>query len=331
MDNEKLTNEELETTETTEEVVEEAVAEEVVEETEVAEETGEVAEEVSEDDAEEEAEEVSEEAEVTIVQIWQCPDCETICDESVCNVCGAECELVEIEATAGEITEGPRKNLGAIIGAAVAAVVVILAALWYFGVINPYEIGYVDVTGTTLKDVADQSGLSIKEYKKINGLSWFMSKYTNENAVTNNVKVKTVIANSGMKFEEFKDHYGWNDSITENSTVGEALGETKLEVILGVKDVEKEIATQTINSFKEFYGFGEEVTLDTLYKDVRVAIDKKTKEARIEQEKAAKEAENATPEAEADADAEAEAEADADAEAETDAKDEAETSKESAE
>ena len=107
-------------------------------------ETEEEVEEVSEEDAET----VEDEA-VTIVQIWQCPKCETVCDEEICSACGEQCELIEIEATAGEITEGPRKNIGAIIGGAVAAVVVLVAALWYFGVINPYEKGYIDRVLTT--------------------------------------------------------------------------------------------------------------------------------------------------------------------------------------
>lgn len=305
MDNKKLNNEELEVTEeTTEEVVEEVaedteevaetVEEEVIEETEV-----EGIAEVTEDA------ETVEEDEVTIVQIWQCPECETVCDDAVCSVCGAECELIEIEATAGEITEGPRKNIGAIIGGVVAVVVALAAILWYFGIINPYEIGYVDVSGVTLEELADQSGYSLKEYKKVNGLSWLMPKSTNENAVKNNIKVKTTIAQSGMAFEDFKEYYGWGDDITENSTVGKALGATKLSVILGTKDMEADMASQTLASFKEFYGFGDEVTLDTLYKDVRVAIDKKTRETRIEQEK---EAEKADDEESEDEDSEAEVE-----------------------
>lgn len=327
MDNEKLNNEELEVTEetaevaeeTTEEVVEDAAVEEVAEDVaDDAEETAEATEEIEVAEAtEEEVEEIAEVAEdeavdendVTIVQIWQCPKCETVCDEEVCTVCGEQCELIEIEATAGEITDGPRKNIGIIAGGIAAIVIALVAILWYFGVINPYEIGYVDVTGTNLATAADQSGLSISEYKKLNGLPWLMSKYTNENAVKNNVKVKTTIAQSGMTFEDFKEYYGWGDNVTENSTVGKALGETKLSVILGVKDVEEEIANQTLTSFREFYGFGEDVTLDTLYKDVRVAIDKKTRENRIEQEKEAEKADEEPAEEEATAETAEEPEA----------------------
>lgn len=295
MDNEKLNNEEtveevVEETVETEEAVEETVAEETVEEEAVEETVEEIVDEPAE--ISEAVEEIAEEEAVNIVQIWQCPKCETICDDSVCTVCGEQCELIEIEATAGEIDDAPRKNIGAIIGGAVAAVIVLVAALWYFGVINPYEIGYVDVSGVTLEDLADQSGYSLKEYKKVNGLSWLMPKSTNENAVKNNVKVKTTIAQTGMTFEDFKEYYGWGDNITENSTVGKALGETKLEIILGVKGAEKDVAEKTLASFKEFYGFGDDVTVDTLYKDVRVAIDKKTRETRIEQEKEAEKAED---------------------------------------
>lgn len=309
MDNEKLNNEDLEITEETAEIAEETT-EEVVEDVAVDEVAEEIVEEETVEEIAQDAEAVGED-EVTIVQIWQCPECETVCDDAVCSVCGAECELIEIEATAGEITEGPRKNIGAIIGGVVAVVVALAAILWYFGIINPYEIGYIDVSGITLEELADESGYSLKEYKKVNGLSWLMPKSTNENAVKNNIKVKTTIAQSGMAFEDFKEYYGWGDDITENSTVGKALGETKLSVILGTKDMEEDMANQTLTSFREFYGFGDDVTLDTLYKDVRVAIDKKTRETRIEQEK---EAEKADDEKSEDEDSEAEVETEPDAE-----------------
>ena len=298
MDNEKLNNEEtveevVEETVETEEAVEETVAEETVEEESVEETVEEIVDEPAE--ISEAVEEIAEEEAVNIVQIWQCPKCETICDDSVCTVCGEQCELIEIEATAGEIDDAPRKNIGAIIGGAVAAVIVLVAALWYFGVINPYEIGYVDVSGVTLEDLADQSGYSLKEFKKINGLSWLMPKSTNENAVSNNIKVKTMIKNNrNMNFEDLKEYFEWGDNITENSTMGKARGETKLSIMLGIKGMEEDVANQTFAAFKKDYGFGDDVTLDTLYKDVRVEMDKKRRETRLEQEKEAeKEAEKA--------------------------------------
>lgn len=321
MDNEKLNNEETveevteETVEAveTEEVAEEAVVEEVAEES-AAEETEEEVEEVSEEDAET----VEDEA-VTIVQIWQCPKCETVCDEEICSACGEQCELIEIEATAGEITEGPRKNIGAIIGGAVAAVVVLVAALWYFGVINPYEKGYIDTTGETLEQLADKRGYTVNEFKKMYSLPWLMPKSTNANAVDNNIPVSYLIEQQNKQsemyasmygqeyvpitIESFRAEMGLSEKITEKSPIGKVRGELNLRSLLNLTNVDEETAKQEFDKYKKENGLGEDVTLDTLYKDVRVAIDKKTREKRIEQEK---EAEKADEEPEEDSDADVE-------------------------
>ena len=323
MDNEKLNNEELEITEETAEAVEEVEeVEEVVTDEEIeaeleaelgVEETAEAVEEIAEE-AEEDAENTEEES-INIVQIWQCPECETVCDDAVCSVCGAECELIEIEATAGEITEGPRKSIGAIIGGAVAAVIVLVVALWYFGVINPYEIGYVDVFGITLEEAADKSGYTVNEFKKKYSLPWLMPKSTNTNAVDNYIPVSYFIDLNNkeietksklynveippMTIESFREEMGLSEKITEKSPIGKVRNEVTLRVRLGLKDVDEETAKQEFDKYKKEYGLGKEVTLDTLYKEVRVEVDKKTREKRIEQEKAAEEAKNATPTPEA--------------------------------
>lgn len=249
MDNENLNNEEeLEVTEPIEEA-NESVSEEV------AEDTAEAAAEVSENAAE---------------------------GESLMNEFGENGEI------SAEMIAIPQSGNAAKVVAVVCGVIVILlvavAAIWNTGIVNPYEKGYIDISGVTLKDLADSNGFSVSEYKKMNGLPWLMPKSTNENAVKNYVTIEASLAQSGTDFKSLKEYYGWDDSITEKTTVGKALGETKLSIILGVKDMDEDTANQTLDALKEFYGFGDEVTLDTLYKDVRQRIDEKTKEKRLEQE-----------------------------------------------
>lgn len=263
MDNEKLNNEELETAETTEGAAENPA--------EVAEEVTEEAAEVVEDSTEE-AEEVTEEA---------AEDSEEAAELAVLD--GADGSEIEIT---DEYLEPPKSKgkVCAIICGIAAVVIVAVGILFYTGVINPFEKGYIDISGVTLADLADESGYSIREYKKMNGLPWYMSKSTNENAVKNNIKIKATLAQSGGEFKELKEYYGWDDSITEDTTVGEALGATKLSVILGVSEMDKETANQALDSVKEIYGLGDDVTLDTLYGDVRETIDTKTKENRLKEE-----------------------------------------------
>lgn len=253
MDNEKFNNEELEVTETTDKVTEEAV------------------EKVAEDVAEEISEET---AEVT-------KDAEEVAELEVLDgVSDTELEITD------EYLEPPKSKvkLCKIVCGSVAVVIVALGVLFYTGVINPFEKGYIDISGVTLEELSDESGYSLKEYKKMNGLPWYMPKSTNENAVKNNIKIKTTLAQSGEEFKSLKEYYGWDDSITENTTVGKALGATKLSVVLGVHEMDKETANQALDSLKKIYDLGDEVTLDTLYGDVREIIDAKTRDNRLKEE-----------------------------------------------
>ena len=196
-------------------------------------------------------------------------------------------QYTEVSSIEEPVKQSSGKVL-AIVGAVVALVVVVVAGLWYFGVINPYEKGYVDVSGKNIAQAADESGYTLSEYKKMNGLPFVMSKYTNENAASNSVKLKNIIERSGNSLDDFKKQYGWDDSITEDTTVGEALGATKLSVLLGADSADEETAKQILEQFKGYYEFDENVTLDTLYRDVRNKMDEKTRQARIEKEEAEK-------------------------------------------
>ena len=234
------------------------------------------------------------ETEVTSEEVAEIPSeevTEEITEEVVEEVTSEE-DSENIEDTeVSPIEEPVSKSSGkvlAIVGAAVALVVVVAACLWYFGIINPYEKGYVDVSGKNIAQAADESGYTLSEYKKMNGLPFMMSKYTNENAASNNVKLKAIIERSGNSLDEFKEQYGWDDSITENTTVGDALGATKLSVLLGADSADEETAKQILEQFKGYYEFDENVTLDTLYRDVRNKMDEKTRQARIEKEEAEK-------------------------------------------
>lgn len=201
-------------------------------------------------------------------------------------------EGIELDLGANEAVGKKKMPLAGLI-AIIAGGIVVLAAvvsymLLYFGVINPWEKDYVDIDGVTLEELADQSGYSLSEYKKLNGLSVFMPKSTFSNAVNNSAKLKAILAQTGKTLDEFKEHYGWGDDVTEDTTVGEAMGKTKLSVIMGGEDY--------IEIFKEMYELPDSVTGETLYGEVRNQIDQKTLEMKKEQEKKEKEAASETAE-----------------------------------
>ena len=239
MDNEKLNNEEV--------VENEVVTEEDVEEpTEVAEEIEETA------DDTESSEEVVEDTEAVVEQS---ENAEGVCEPTKkCN--------------AGLI--------GLIAGGVIVIAALVAYMLFYFGVINPWEKGYVDTTGVTLQELADKSGYSLSEYKKVNGLPKMMPKSTFENAVNNSVKLKYIISKGDKTIEEWREHYGWDESVTEETTIGDAMAKTKLSVIIGGDDY--------VDIIKGIYGLPDDVTGDTLYGEVRTLIDQKTVEMKKEQE-----------------------------------------------
>ncbi len=262
MDNEKLNNEEE--LETAEEITTETVEETYAEET--------YAEETAETTDIETVEEVTEET--------------------------AEAEEADAEAIEAADAEGTEevamtKKKTSVIVAIAAGVVVLLGVIFLLimnlGIFNPYEIGYVDVTGETVADEADKTGYSFKEFKDLYDLPFFLPSTTNINAAGNHIPVKAAMKLSGATLEEVKEQRGYGDDVTENTSIGKATGDLTLAVVLGLAEADKETAEETFAQVKEHYGLGDDVTLETLYKDVRVQIDTKTKEDYLkQQEEAAK-------------------------------------------
>lgn len=139
------------------------------------------------------------------------------------------------------------------------------------GIINPYESDYIDVTGRTADDLAKDKGLSYEAFLKKYGLPDDMPRNTSERAVFYNIPVGKIVetnANFGS-FDELKASMGWDDTITEETTMGDALDVTKLSYYVGEEQLER---------FKSLYELPDYVSGDTLYGEVRDIVDAKEKE-----------------------------------------------------
>ncbi len=191
----------------------------------------------------------------------------------------------DAQETAEEKTKRP---LWVLIPITVAVVVLVGAlavmGLRAIGVINPYERDYIDVTGRTAADLAKSKNYKYEKFLKEYGLPEDMPKSTSERAVFYNIPVgKYAEKTPGVEsFEQLKEMMGWDDSITKETTVGDALDVTKLSYYVGEEQLER---------FKALYELSEEVTGDTLYGDVRNIVDGKEKEFREAEAKALAEAE----------------------------------------
>lgn len=242
--------------ETTEEMVEEVVAEEVVEE--------------AADDVLEGAEEVLEETFDEVFEDEDMPiDAEEIVDFA---------QEVKAKGGAGKVV------------AIIVVIVAILAAAG-FGVFkyltrNPYnEMGYVNVSGRTVEEVATSVGMTLDEFLADYGLPADMPADTEEAAAFYNIPVSKIAEMYGMDMATIKEMLGLGDDITENTPWGEAEGKSPLKKYVGEENLE---------SFKAEYGLGEDVTGDTLWGEVRNIVDQKT----LEKQQSEKETENAAAEGE---------------------------------
>ena len=158
---------------------------------------------------------------------------EVVSDEEVNEM--PETEGIEFTENAEgiELEENKKnKNLtkAIIIGVIVVVIAAIVAVFAVFGKtwFNPYNKGHIDVTGRTTEEVADVMGLEYNEFLEMYGLPSDMPKNTNESAASYLIPAGVYAEMNGASLEEFAEFFGWDDSITEDTPIGEALDKTKL-------------------------------------------------------------------------------------------------------
>ena len=267
----------------------EATAEEV---TEVTEETTEEAVEVSEEIVEE-TEEVAENSDEEVVQTTE-TDAEETATVDYDNVSDEE----YVDDQLSEAEESKKNSKTAIISIVIAAVVLVAAVAVYFliGRSNPYAKDYVDVSGKTIEQIADESGLEFKEFLEMYNLPEDMPKDTSENAAYYNIPTAKYAEMMGMDFASIKEILGWDETITEETTIGDAFDKTT---------VGKRVGEDQIEAFKAEYELDDSVTADTLWGEIRNKVDTKLKE-QTEAQKAEEEALKAEESEEAEEDKDSE-------------------------
>ena len=227
---------------------------------------------------EEKVEEVAEEAAEAVEEIVE-EAAETAMDE-VADAANTIEEMVEGFGGDEENIPAPKKNMGKLIGIIAAAVVVIAIVVlcivfgpqWF----NKYNrMGYIDVSGQTVQDIADSAGMTLEEFLTEYDLPSDMPKNTSETAAFYTIPVSRMAEMYGMDFATMKDVLEWGDEVTETSTWGEAEGATKVGVYVGEENLE---------DFKSYYGLGDEVTAETLWSEIRNTIDQQRRDERIAME-----------------------------------------------
>ena len=138
---------------------------------------------------------------------------------------------------------------------------------------NPYNDKYVDISGKTIEDIAQESDMTLEELLAEYDLPADMPADTHENAAYQMIPCKRIAELYGLNgFEELKNTMHFPDFVTEDTPWGEALGETTLRYYIGRDEL--------VEQFKEYYGFGDEVTADTKFKEVHRAVSERERQDR---------------------------------------------------
>ncbi len=171
--------------------------------------------------------------------------------------------------------EEKKSHAGAI--AIIAAIVVVIAAaiavFIIFGksLFNPYTKDYIDVTGTTVGEIADEQGMEYADFLELYGLPSDMPASTFEYAAYYTIPAGVFAKMSGTDFDELKEILGLSDddSITEDTTIGDVFDKTT---------VGSRVGEDQLDAFKAEYELDDSVTADTLWVEVRNKVDQKMKE-----------------------------------------------------
>lgn len=184
----------------------------------------------------------------------------------------------------------PAKKSKAVVIAIIAAIVIAVAAIGIGGYIfmeqslginylsfNKYNRQYVDVTGRTIEEIATAQNQTVAEFLEEYSLPADMPKNTNENAAYYTIPAKNIAKMYGMDFATMKTMLSLGDDVTEDTPWGQIEGEMTVGDQIG--------GEENLASFKEKMGLDDKVTIDTKWKEIRMTIDRKSRQDRIKSEK----------------------------------------------
>ncbi len=163
------------------------------------------------------------------------------------------------------------KALKGVLTGIIAVVLVIALAFGgmtaYKTFYNPYNhMGYYNISGMTLEEVATLSNMTVEEAKDALRLPDDVKGDTYYDVVEFLVPVSYMAEMNGIDVETLKAAFSLDESITGSSTWGEALDTMPLSVYIGDEEL--------IAEFIAEYNLGEEVNGETLWGEVRKTVNK---------------------------------------------------------
>lgn len=187
--------------------------------------------------------------------------------------------------------ELPKKKSGVVLGVVIAIVAALLVGAGAMCLVvrnAPYNyLGYINVSGRTVGDVAAEQGMEASEFLKNFNLPEDMPSSTIEEAAYYTLPAKTFAAMYGMDFETLKMLFKIPDTVSEvplrwkivdllsdKFNIPEQITEdTPWGIVEGEITVGEYVGEEMFEDFKEEYGFGDEITLETKWRNVRRQVD----------------------------------------------------------
>ena len=272
-----------------ENVVPETEAEEIIEETtETPEEITEEVIEEADETVEESVEEISEDMKEAV---------EETSDSFEKVVAEVNEEVSDILPENVEKKSSLKKTISIIVVIALVAAVLIGIIADMTG--NKYnKMGYVPVSGLTVQDIADEMGVDIAEFLAMYDLPADMPKDTTQEAAFYNIPLAKFAEMNGLDVELLKTalNIPAETTVTEPKNIFEKIERifkpvkpepitetTPWGVVLDELTLGSYVGAEQLEEFKIYYELDESVSVDTLYKEVREQVDKKSMELLKEQ------------------------------------------------
>lgn len=139
---------------------------------------------------------------------------------------------------------------------------------------NLFDKAVADGTAPqTVKTLARSAGQSVNEFLEENGITdGSVDGNTSTEDFYNHMSVERYAAYNGQDYASFVEQNGLKDKVTETTSWADAQKLIPLGTYIGL-DAAAEGAADQFNMFKQMYGLGEDVTLDTPWGDVKDTIE----------------------------------------------------------
>lgn len=148
--------------------------------------------------------------------------------------------------------------------------------------VNRYNtLGFSNVSGMSIADEAEEARMTMEQYRETFKIPENMPDDTFMEVAYNLQPTKDVAAAYEMTYEGLKQMYNFPEYIVRES--GEKIPVTE-DLPWGVvcDELTIENLNMDLDALRKAYGFGEEVTLKTKWKEIRPDIEKKQAEKRNE-------------------------------------------------